>query len=85
MIALNLSIRDEAYEKVIYLINSLPKQDVQILKKNIIEEIDPASLPKDDFDYMSKKDLEEIDKLLADAKKDGFENLKSFDELKDEL
>ncbi len=85
MIALNLSIRDEAYEKVIYLLNSLPKQDVQILKKNFIEEIDPTSLPKDNFDYMSKKELEKIDKLLADAKKEGFENLKSFDELKDEL
>ncbi len=85
MIALNLSIRDEAYEKVIYLINSLPKQDVQILKKNIIEEIDPTSLPKDDFDYISKNELEKIDELLADAKKEGFRNLKSFDELKDEL
>jgi len=85
MIALNLSIRDEAYEKVIYILNSLPKQDVQILRKSIIEEIDPVSLPKDDFDYMSQKELNEIDKLLADAKKEGFENLKSFDELKDEL
>ena len=70
---------------MIYILNSLPKQDVQILRKSIIEEIDPVSLPKDDFDYMSQKELNEIDKLLADAKKEGFENLKSFDELKDEL
>jgi len=85
MIAINLSIKNEAYEKVMYILNSLPKQDVQILRENIIEEIDPTSLPEDDFDYIGKEELEKIDKELSEAKKEQFKNLKSFDELKNDL
>ena len=85
MIAVNLSIQDEAYEKVMYLINSLPKKDIKIVKKTVIEEIDPTLLGKDDFDYISKDELDKIDKEIADAKKEGFDKLKSYEEFKDEL
>jgi len=85
MISLRLNIKDEAYEKVMYLINSLPKQDVQIVKKSPIEEIEPTTLPKEDFDYISEQDIKKIDEELSKAKEEGFENLKSFSEFKDEL
>ncbi len=77
MIAVSLSIKDEAYEKVMYLINSLPKKDIKIIKKTIIEEIDPTLLEKEDFDYISKDDLNKMDKEIADAKREGLDNLKS--------
>ncbi len=85
MIAVNLSIKDEAYEKVMYLINSLPKKDIKIIKKTIIEEIDPTLLDKKDFDYISRDDLNKMDKEIADAKRKGLDNLKSYKEFKDEL
>lgn len=85
MIAVNLSIQDEAYEKVMYLINSLPKKDIKIIKKTIIQEIDPTSLEKEDFDYISRDDLSKMDKEIADAKREGLDNLKSYKEFKDEL
>jgi len=74
MIAISLNIRDEIYDKVIYFLNSLPKQDVQIIKKEVIEEIDPTTLPKNHFDYISQEELDEIDKEIAQAKANGFKN-----------
>ncbi len=85
MIALNLNIRDEVYDKVMYFLQSLPKNDIEIVQKVAIEEIDPTSLPKEHFDYISKEELEEMDRVLAEAKKIGFKNLKTFDEFKNEL
>jgi len=85
MIAINLNIRDEVYDKVMYLLQSLPKNDVEIVQKVAIEEIDPTSLPKGHFDYISKEELSEMDRVLAEAKKTGFKNLKTFDEFKNEL
>lgn len=80
MIAVNLNIPDEAYEKIMYLLKGLPKKDIQIIKTRTIEEIDPTTLPKDDFDYMSKEYLVEIDKSLQEAKAEGFHNLQSYEE-----
>lgn len=85
MIAVSLSIKDEAYERVMYLINSLPKKDIKIIKKTIIEEIDPTLLDKEDFDYISGDDLNKMDKEIADAKREGLDNLKNYKEFKDEL
>lgn len=85
MTALNLNIRDEVLDKVLYFLESLPIQDVQIVQRRIIEEINPTSLPKEHFDYMSQAELDEMDKLVADAIKDGLENFKSLDEFKNEL
>lgn len=81
MIALNLNIRDEVYDKVMYFLQSLPKKDVQIVQRAVIDEIDPTVLSKDDFDYISKDELENMTKLVEGAMADGFKNLKSFDEL----
>jgi hypothetical protein len=85
MIAINLNIKDEVYDKVMYLLNSLPKQDVQIANKRIIPEIDVTSLSKKDFDYLSKEDLKEIDKLSAKIKDNKSDNFVDFEELKNEL
>jgi len=85
MITVTLNIQDEAYEKVMYLIDSLPKKDIKVVKKTVIEEIDPTLLDKDDFDYISKDELDKIDKEIEDAKKEGFDKLKSYEELKNEL
>ena len=85
MIAVNLNIADEVYEKVMYFLSSLPKKDIQIIKTRTIEEIDPTILPKDDFDYMSREYLEEIDKSVKEAKEIGFHNLQSYEEFKNEL
>jgi len=40
MIAVKLNIQDEVYEKVMYFLKSLPKQDIQIIDKKIIDEMD---------------------------------------------
>lgn len=85
MIAVNLNIQDEAYEKVMYFLNSLPKQDIQIIINEPIEEIDPTKLPKDDFDYMSQEYLDDMDKEVAKAKAKGFQNSQSYEEFKNEL
>ncbi|MCX6074601.1 MAG: hypothetical protein NTY39_09810 [Campylobacterales bacterium] len=81
MIALNLNIREEVYEKIIYFLQSLPKKDVQIVQKRVIDEIDPTILPKEHFDYISKNELDEMSRLVEEAKRIGFDKLKSFDEL----
>lgn len=85
MIAVNLNIEEKAYEKVMYLLNSLPKKDIEIINKRVIEEIDPSTLDKDDFDYMSKKALKKLDKKVKKAKKNGLNKLQSYEEFKDEL
>jgi len=74
MIAVNLNIEESVYEKVMYFLNSLPKKDIQIVNKKVIEEIDPTILPKDDFDYISKEELNEIDRLISEAKSNGFKD-----------
>ncbi len=74
MITVNLNIKESAYAHIMYLLSSLPKQDIQIIKPKVIEEIDPTSLPKDDFDYISQEQLSEIDELLAKAKENGFKD-----------
>ncbi len=85
MIAVNLNIQENVYDKVMYLLKSLPKKDVQILEKRVIEVIDPIKLPKDHFDYMSQEELNKIDDDIKQAKKQGFENLQTYEEFKDEL
>jgi hypothetical protein len=85
MIAINLNIKDEVYDKVMYLLNSLPKQDVQIASKRVIPEIDVTSLPKNDFDYISKEDLKEIDDLSTKIKNGENDEFIDFQELKNEL
>ncbi len=85
MITLNLNIEDKAYKRVMYILNALPKDDVQIANKRVIEEIDPTSLEKDDFDYMSKKALKKLNKKVKKAKKNGLNKLQSYQEFKDEL
>jgi hypothetical protein len=85
MIAINLNIKDEVYDKVMYLLNSLPKQDVQIASKRIIPEIDVTNLSKNDFDYISKEDLKKIDDLSAKIKNDKNDDFIDFEELKNEL
>lgn len=74
MIAVNLNIEEKAYERVMYILNALPKQDVQIIEKKVIEEIDPTTLDKNDFDYISQEELDEIDRELAKAKANGFKD-----------
>ncbi len=85
MIAVNLNIQESVYEKVMYFLKSLPKQDIQIITKRVIEEIDPAVLHKDHFDYISQKELNEMDYDIKQAKKQGFENLQTYEEFKSEL
>jgi len=85
MIAINLNIKDEVYDKVMYLLNSLPKQDVQIANKRVIPEIDITNLSKNDFDYMSKEDLKKIDDLSAKIKNGKNDDFIDFEELKNEL
>ena len=65
MIAVNLNIDEKAYDKVMYILNALPKKDIKIIDKRVIEEIDPTTLNKNDFDYMSKKDLKKLNKNKA--------------------
>jgi len=85
MVALNLNIRDEAYDKIIYLLESLPKQDIQIVDKRIIEEIDPLILKKDDFDYISPKEMIEINRLSQMINSGNFSEFTDFEDLKNEL
>jgi hypothetical protein len=85
MIAINLNIKDEVYDKVMYLLNSLPKQDVQIANKRVIPEIDITNLSKNDFDYISKEDLKKIDDLSAKIKNGKNDDFIDFEELKNEL
>ena len=82
MAVVNLNIRDEVLDKVMYILKSFPKKDVQIISKKLIEEIDPTKLSKDNFDYMSPKELSKIDMLIEEAKNSDFKNMQSFDELK---
>jgi hypothetical protein len=85
MIAINLNVKDEVYDKVMYLLNSLPKQDVQIANKRVIPEIDITNLSKNDFDYISKEDLKKIDDLSAKIKNGKNDDFIDFEELKNEL
>ena len=85
MIAVKLNINEKAYEKIMYILNSLPKSDVKIVHEQKIEEIDPKKLSQNDFDYISPDRLKEIDGMIEVAKKEDLNNLKSFDELKNEL
>jgi len=85
MIAINLNIKDEVYDKVMYLLNSLPKQDVQITNKRVIPEIDVTNLSKNDFDYMSKEELKKINDLSAKIKNGKSDDFIDFEELKNEL
>jgi len=85
MVAINLNIQDEVYEKVMYFLKSLPKSDVQITEKRVIEGISPTTLDEEDFDYMDSDYLKEIDKVIAEAKEQGLDNLQSYEEFKDEL
>jgi 2-phosphoglycerate kinase len=85
MIAVNLNIDEKAYERVMYILNALPKKDIKIINKRVIEEIDPTTLDKNDFDYMSKKALKKLDKKMKKAKKKGLNKLQSYQEFKDEL
>lgn len=85
MIAVNLNIEEKAYERVMYLLNALPKKDIEIINQRVIEEIDPTVLDKNDFDYMSKKELKKLHKKIKKAKKKGLDKLQSYEEFKDEL
>ena len=85
MVSINLNIEDSVYDKVMYLLKLFPKKDVKIIQERVIEEIDPTILPKDDFDYMSREYLEEIDRSIKKAKEEGLQNLKSYEELRNEL
>lgn len=76
MIKVNLDIQDEAYDNVMYILNSLPKNDVKI--NNNIKEIDPTKLSKNHFDYMSKEELIEINemsKMIKNGDLNEFENI----------
>lgn len=81
MIALNLDTIDSVCGKTIYFSQARPKSDAQ----SVIKEINPTVLSKWHFYYMTQAELDEMDKLVADAIKDGFDNLKTFDEFKNEL
>ncbi len=85
MIAMNLHVEESAYDKIISLLKTLPKKDVQIITQKTIEEIDPTSLPQDDFDYMSEAYLNEIDEEIAKAKETGLHHLQSYEAFKNEL
>jgi len=85
MITVNLNINEKVYDKVMYILNALPKKDIEIVDKRVIEEIDPTTLDKDDFDYMSKKDLKKLNKKIKKAKKRGLDRLQSYQEFKDGL
>ena len=85
MIAMSLKVNENVYDKIMGFLNSLSKKDVEILYQKKIEEIEPNKLSKNDFDYISDEKLKEIDSIINEAKKNNFNNLKSFDELKNEL
>ena len=51
MHTLRLNIQDKAFDKVIYFLNNLPKDDVQILENKVVQ---------DDWSYLES----EIDKGL---------------------
>ena len=85
MIAVNLNIRDEMYEKIMYFLKSLPKQDIQIVSYEKIEEINPTTLPKEHFDYLSQEEMDELDKMSQMVKNGNLSEFKYFEDLKNEI
>ena len=85
MIVVSLNIKDEVYDKVMYLLNSLPKQNIQIIEKRVIKEINPTTLPKEHFDYMSKEELDAMETEIEKVKNGNLSNFVDFEELKNEL
>ena len=85
MITVNLNIKDEVYDKVMYLLNSLPKQDVQIVEKRVIKEIDFTTLPKEHFDYISQEELNNMNEEMQKVKDGDSSNFVDFQEWKNEL
>ena len=58
MIAVKLNIQDEVYEKVMYFLKSLPKQDIQIIDKKIIDEMDKQMIKVKNGDTNNFVDFE---------------------------
>jgi len=85
MIAVNLNIRDEMYEKIMYFLKSLPKQDIQIVSYEKIEEINPTTLPKEHFDYLSQEEMDELDRMSQMVKNGNLSEFKYFEDLKNEI
>ncbi len=85
MIAVKLNIQDEVYEKVMYFLKSLPKQDIQIIDKKIIDEVNPTVLSENNFDYISQKELDEMDKEMIKVKNGDTNNFVDFEKWKNEL
>jgi hypothetical protein len=85
MIAVSLNIRDEISEKIMYLIKSLPKQDIQIVSYEKIEEINPTTLAKDHFDYMTQEEVDELDRMSQMVKCGNLSEFQDFEDLKNEI
>jgi hypothetical protein len=85
MIAVSLNIRDEISEKIMYFLKSLPKQDIQIVSYEKIEEINPTTLPKDNFDYMTQEEIEELERMSRMVKDGNLSEFQDFEELKNEI
>ena len=85
MIAVSLNIRDEISEKIMYLIKSLPKQDIQIVSYEKIEEINPTTLTKDHFDYMTQEEVDELDRMSQMVKCGNLSEFQDFEDLKNEI
>lgn len=60
MVSIRLNISDDVYDDVVEFLDSLLRKDIQIIKKDFIEEVDPTKLPQNHFDYMSEEELYEM-------------------------
>jgi len=60
MHSIRLDIQDSVFDKVIYFLQNLPKDEVSIVETKVIEE---SSIEGKDWDYWSEEEIENIGKI----------------------
>ncbi len=60
MHSLRLNIEDSVFDKVIYFLQNLPKNDVEIVENKIIENV---IIKNNDWDYWSEEEIDNIGKI----------------------
>jgi len=60
MHSLRLNIEDSIFDKVIYFLQNLPKNDVEIVENKIIENV---IIKNNDWDYWSEEEIDNIGKI----------------------
>ena len=60
MHSLRLNIEDSVFDKVIYFLQNLPKNDIEIVENKIIEDI---IVKNEEWDYWGEEEINNIGKI----------------------